>query len=593
MIIKGERVATTRAASSLLRHLLRGEDNDRITIVQGTEEDVRAAFADARDSGQKFALRHFIISPESETTDNDALMILGHLGREFGFDVASAIGIKHVKQRAVTEVFGAHWHFLVPELDAATGRILDSRYNYLRHSKTAAVAAYRLGHPFVRSPHEKAILGALEADGHLDVRAALQEFIEQDPGGPHREAFSRDVHQMGKRQGLDVPRARAAVRAAWETTVGRTDFESALVGRQLRVRPGDKPETFIVETLDGVFVGAAHRLARVRRLDFRNRMEGALDVRECSAATHQRATVSRTSSFGDPEHQGPPGSIRSARRLGGGGDGSNPNIARGNSDSDPGPADRQRSVTPAHRRDSPLRARCSARRFRKILSHNSGRILRLTHVAAFLAQPPADRVAHRLSRYEEKLEGHLRILLSPPPPSAALAAAKRDAAHLRERIGKYEQAIAIAQRELRSLTDGGPRGVVSRIDGSRGRWQQTLAVAGTRCAALKEKHSALREQSLRKQDFIRNLEHTSSRQHYHTLRSAECTAQAEQLRQQIARIQTCRSRLAIFPALAWGGLNMVLATVAATPEAERLIESDSGPPSSSPLATYIWGVGLL
>jgi hypothetical protein len=39
IIIKGERITSSRSATSLLRHLLQGEENDRITLVQGTEED--------------------------------------------------------------------------------------------------------------------------------------------------------------------------------------------------------------------------------------------------------------------------------------------------------------------------------------------------------------------------------------------------------------------------------------------------------------------------------------------------------------------------------------------------------------------------
>jgi hypothetical protein len=93
-------------------------------------------------------------------------------------------------------------------------------------------------------------------------------------------------------------------------------------------------------------------------------------------------------------------------------------------------------------------------------------------------------------------------------------------------------------------------------------------------------------------DLIADLEKADARQHNQMLRSPETTAQAAQLRQQIWRVQTC-TRLNIFPALAWGGVAMVLAAAAAISEANRVIESDVGPPPSSPLATDIWGVGLL
>ncbi|MDI1347063.1 MAG: hypothetical protein PSV22_23680 [Pseudolabrys sp.] len=83
------------------------------------------------------------------------------------------------------------------------------------------------------------------------------------------------VHQMGKRQGTNIPAARAAVRAAWETTSTGAAFDEALGVSQLSIRSGAKPGTFIIETDNGIFIGAAHRLARVRRADIEARMKGA------------------------------------------------------------------------------------------------------------------------------------------------------------------------------------------------------------------------------------------------------------------------------------------------------------------------------
>ena len=91
MIIKGERVKTSRAMAPLIRHLLSGEENEAVTVVRGTEDDIRSAFADARALDRNFSIRHFIISPAVETSDEDAEMVLGLLGREFAFDPATAL----------------------------------------------------------------------------------------------------------------------------------------------------------------------------------------------------------------------------------------------------------------------------------------------------------------------------------------------------------------------------------------------------------------------------------------------------------------------------------------------------------------------
>jgi hypothetical protein len=64
------------------------------------------------------------------------------------------------------------------------------------------------------------------------------------------------------------------------------------------------------------------------------------------------------------------------------------------------------------------------------------------------------------------------------------------------------------------------------------------------------------------------------------------------LRQQIEHLRASRARLDIYPALAWGGILMVLGVMTAVAVAEPIIESESGPLAVSVLATDIWGVGL-
>lgn len=152
MIIKGERISTARAAAPILRHLVKGEDNDDApVVVQGTEADVRDAFTDAGRLDRRFALRHFIIAPQAETSRADALMVLGLLGAEYGFDPKAAFVVEHTKSRAAVEPvavdapFGTHWHALVNEQDTISGRTLSSSFNYLRNEKIARVSEYRLG----------------------------------------------------------------------------------------------------------------------------------------------------------------------------------------------------------------------------------------------------------------------------------------------------------------------------------------------------------------------------------------------------------------------------------------------------------------
>jgi hypothetical protein len=76
-----------------------------VYLIQGTEDDARAAFDYARVAGKKFALRHFIISPKYKTSRPESLGILGLLASDFSFDPATAIVFEHSKPRAYRSRF--------------------------------------------------------------------------------------------------------------------------------------------------------------------------------------------------------------------------------------------------------------------------------------------------------------------------------------------------------------------------------------------------------------------------------------------------------------------------------------------------------
>ena len=589
MIIKGERVASSRAIAPLIKHLLHGDENDEIFLLQGTADDIRSAFTDARNLDRKYSLRHFIIAPAVETSDDDARMVLKLLAREYAFDSAESIFLKHLKPRA-GEAFGGHWHALIREQDPATGRTLSSRFNYLRNLKVSCIAAHRLGHPMIALPHEAAVLNALESDGHIEVMSAVRAASDAGMHIRPREGFSTDVHQMGKRRGADIPAARAAVRAAWETTFDRETFEVVLTKDQLRIRAGDKPDTFIVETLTGVFVGAAHRLARVRRVDFLVRMKEDQNARDNQSADECK-TVPRIASLGNPEHQNAPEPTGPAGARERAGSGSGSGIAKVDINGNSRSADQQRGPPPTHGRHRSLRAGSSARRFRQALNRNPARAHQILSGAKLLARPPIERVALQLYNHEDHLQARLRALLSRPPPGAALAAAQHEKANLVVRIDKYEKAIAVAKAHVRTVAASERRGLKSRVDGTRHRWEQRRSAAETRCTALVEKHSSLCDRLLRVSSSIADLDRSEAQQHSRALRSEESAARLARFRDQIDHIHQSRARLGIFPAIAWGGVAMALAVVAAIATTDEAIESESGP-LIHPLATDLWGVGL-
>ena len=276
MIIKAKRVkARGGALSRVLCHVTNGDDNDEVQLVCGNVADLQDARADALRFGREYAVRHFILSPEQDISSEQRTGLIHKLAAEFGFDATQAVVWRHRSPRAVESVSNEHFHLLCREVDAVTGAVLSSSHNYARHEKIARTVEveWKLGgHTITRGAHNRAVLDALNADDRTDVVKALEAAgIADTPR--QAESFDENDHQRLKRLGLDVPKLRVMIATALSTSRSLADFNNELTAIGLRVRAGERRDTPIVETLDGVFVGGLARLTRLRAAALKERLK--------------------------------------------------------------------------------------------------------------------------------------------------------------------------------------------------------------------------------------------------------------------------------------------------------------------------------
>jgi hypothetical protein len=116
MIIKRKRVkAGGQALSRALKHVMDGEDNGSVVLVAGAVADLEDARADAIRF--EYAVRHWILTPGEEISDEQLADAIARLAAEFGFDPERAVIWKHTKSRATADGCSQHFHVMAPEVD--------------------------------------------------------------------------------------------------------------------------------------------------------------------------------------------------------------------------------------------------------------------------------------------------------------------------------------------------------------------------------------------------------------------------------------------------------------------------------------------
>ncbi|KZK91843.1 hypothetical protein PsAD46_01370 [Pseudovibrio sp. Ad46] len=272
MIIKAQRVSTKRGVRGLIHHLWHGEENEEVSFLQGSRDDVLDMHCDAKQVASQYCVRHWVIAPREETSENQFHWLLHQLAREFCFSPSAAVVVKHGKPRAVTSAFDEHWHVLVSEVDPVSGKILPTSWDYVQHELLARWAEVEFGHEVVPGKHLKAVIKGLAERGLNDVANKLKTLTKSQQT-TDLEAFSTQQHQEKKRKGIDLPQVRARLKSIWEECTNTDQLQQALASVGLKVALGAKKNTWIVETEAGELVGSLSRLLGQRISAIREFME--------------------------------------------------------------------------------------------------------------------------------------------------------------------------------------------------------------------------------------------------------------------------------------------------------------------------------
>jgi hypothetical protein len=106
-------------------------------LVSGVVADLEDARADALRLGREYAVRHWILSPSVEISDEQRAGAVARLAAEFGFNPERAVVWEHTKSRATPDGCNQHFHVMVPEVDPLSGGVMSSAFDFARHEKLA------------------------------------------------------------------------------------------------------------------------------------------------------------------------------------------------------------------------------------------------------------------------------------------------------------------------------------------------------------------------------------------------------------------------------------------------------------------------
>ncbi len=580
MIIKAIRVSPRRVGALAL-HLLYGDENEAVTVLRGSQADLADFARDAGDRGRPYAVRHWIVAPETATTRDQASRVIAMLALEFGFDADACLVVEHRKPRATEAAFGTHWHICAPEVDAATGRVLSSAHDRPRHEFIARLAESEFGHPFTLGAHHRAVLSRLRRDGRDAVAEALELAFPSQDDRP-REAFTHDAHQAAKREGLDLPAIRQAVRAAWAASDGRTTFKAALAVAGLTLRRGDKAGEFIVES-DGVFAGSARRLAGVRKAEFIRRMEAKDEQHD---PNHGRDDPDGSS--GDERRSGDV--VGTGPDTGGGAEraGELPPIDGGHTEplgrragagaGEPsGPA--QGGVRAGDRRSDP--AACLRGVIADVTSLADD-VREMNRKARIIAAPPIDRCERFLAREEQQARLQAQEARTRRPPSRAAIESATVEAERREatmaEIRSKRQAIWEERSRLRADADA----PFWKRSLSRAEREKALAELADQSEELEAKHRLAEGFLIRAQAALERAHRTHKLEVVDAKRLAESEIAGAATR--LDAVAQTRRLLVIWPAISFVGFRHCHDTGARIEKARRALRN--------PFARDIWGLPL-
>lgn len=304
MIVKSARMKTSsQGISATCRHVFHGSDNEKITVLQGSEFDVKAELGRAKAVGSQYAVRHIKASSYEDMTDEQLFSLVKKYAREFKADPSSATIVRHDKPRADGKASTHHYHIYFPEV-LANGKIMDSSFSKIREEKIARTAEIDFGHKPVLGKHNASVIKDLEKSGQKYYAEIIRQNTPSlDPKDAPDASYSEKQFRRAKISGIALNEVRQILKELRINSESFGQMVESLNAHNLEIRKGDKAKTYIiVNNENGYILGSANRLFQMKKSDFNQQYESYINGQDTKFEPLE-ASVAIPSVEKTPEHK--------------------------------------------------------------------------------------------------------------------------------------------------------------------------------------------------------------------------------------------------------------------------------------------------
>jgi hypothetical protein len=283
MNLKQTRIAVG-GAKNVVSHVHKTDENESVRVLEGDVNDILFdAELDARALGRSKSIRHIVISPDQELTDDQRNEAIQMIRDEFAMGDRPIYLVEHVKARADgTKI--PHFHGLVPETYGA-GAQIDHAHFKRRNEKLARKMEFAFGHNLTKGKHNKSVYNALNADGDKAAAAAIKHLTEEKPA---LAKYGDKSHQKAKRAGYNLPsisEALAALQGAKPADIA-AGLNELCEAHGVTVQKSDRRAAILIVGDDGTVLKNANRSLKIKAAQVDSILENVGKDNENDRPTH-------------------------------------------------------------------------------------------------------------------------------------------------------------------------------------------------------------------------------------------------------------------------------------------------------------------